>query len=228
MFYVGGMASGVCVTSHINDSRHTWMSHVSHGTLRKWVTAHLNESCESRHTSYVSHGTLEWVMTHSIMTHSRVPWLIQVWRAACIRVSHDSFTCAVTPMNRGTLVWVMLHVNVTQVVFDVHLHGGMTSFVCVTLHINESRHLWIRYVPCKWVMSHVNASCHIRMLDLPYEWVMSHINEMLHMNESCHISMMSHSNALCPIWMSHVMYEWVMSHMNQSCRTDHDRCRQSA
>jgi len=76
------------VTSRMNESCHTWMSHATH----EWVMPHMNESC---HTwmSLVTHGTYasvthEWVMSrmiswaqqeHAVVPESRRMWIGHAW-----------------------------------------------------------------------------------------------------------------------------------------------------
>jgi len=135
-------------------------------------------------------------------------------------------------MNESCHIWIYIYIYIFIYTY---------IYSC---HMNESRHLLMRYVTCDWVMSHMNESCHIWLSHVTYEWVMSHTNDPCHVNESRHFSMkmsrmseschiwpshvtykwvMSHINESCHIWLSHVTYEWVMSHMNDSCHMDESR-----
>ena len=99
---------------------------------------------------------------------------------------------------------------------------SMCQYIRVMSHTNESCHIRMSHVTCKWVMSHTNESwlldvaskrhsdakilmqhqCAIYLSHFTYKWVLQHANE------SCHIR------------MSHVTYEWVMSHTNESWHLD--------
>jgi len=86
------------VMSHMNESCHTWMSLVTHGTYasvtHEWVMSHMNESC---HT-WMSHVTHEWVMSHmneSCHTRSHelstnTPYfLLWMSKGTCVSVTHE-------------------------------------------------------------------------------------------------------------------------------------------
>ena len=83
------------VMSHMKESRHIWMSHVTY----EWVMSHMNESCHI----WMSHVTYEWVMSH--MNESCHLWMSHVTYEGVtsrrmihdaihvIHTWHDSFIC---------------------------------------------------------------------------------------------------------------------------------------
>jgi len=71
--------------SHVNESCHTWMSHVT----REWVMPHVNESS---HT-WMSHATREWVMSH--VNESCHTWMSHVTHRRTRSWSTRSLTTAV-------------------------------------------------------------------------------------------------------------------------------------
>ena len=99
MSYMKWVTSYVNESSYINESRHTWMSHMN----ESWSDSHTNESRDSYvtwriHMSRVvfmrdkTHVKYEWVTSHMNNaficicdgTHSYMMWLIQTWRDSSI------------------------------------------------------------------------------------------------------------------------------------------------
>jgi len=84
--------------SHMNESCHTWMSHVTHEWVmsQAWIchVTHMKESCHTwiqmlRFVRWLSHrANSEWVMSHTWMSH----------------VTHMNESC-------HTHEWVMSHMN---------------------------------------------------------------------------------------------------------------------
>jgi len=131
----------IWVMAHMNDSWHTWMSHVTH----EWVIsmnmqASMNESCHAyKWVTYVtvmaqtSHGTYEWIMAHmNESCHTRMSqfyeyadineWLIlQVW------MSHVTYEWVMAQMNQSFL-WICRHQCMSHVT-----------------HMNESWHVWMSH-----------------------------------------------------------------------------------
>ena len=59
--------------------------------------------------------------------------------------------------------------------------------------MNGSRHIWMRHVTYKWVMSRINEKCHVWMSHVTHECVMSH------MNESCHQCVLQCAAVCCSV-----------------------------
>jgi len=70
-----------CVMSHMNESCHIWMSHVTY----EWVMSHMNESCHI----WMIHVTYEWVMSHMTewchiwMSHVTYAWVMSRMNEWC-------------------------------------------------------------------------------------------------------------------------------------------------
>jgi len=136
----------------MNESCHTWMSHVTH----EWVMLHINKSCHTwmnhvTHEWVIDSVTYEWVMSHlghvahervvaqchdsfiyiyiCAMTHSQVPWLIQL--------CHDSFICAMT--HSATLSSCVCHeFRFAKWVMAYELRVA-NWFICAMTHFERRR-----------------------------------------------------------------------------------------
>ena len=72
------------VMSHMSESYHIWVSHVTY----EWVMSHMSESCHTR----VSHVTHEWVMSHmSDMTRVTYEWVMS--HISMSHVTHLNESC---------------------------------------------------------------------------------------------------------------------------------------
>jgi len=142
---MGGHVTYEGVKSHVNESCHIWMSHVTHATLKLFSKAWLRRA---RHVKY------EWVMAHTI--HSRV---------TCERVmSHMNTSCPIWMsqscpiwMSHGTYDTLSCHIRTSHVTYEYvvsHMNESVMS------HMNESCHIWMSHVTHEWVMSHMNESWH--------------------------------------------------------------------
>jgi len=126
----GGVYPFEWVMSHMNESCHTWMSHVTH----EWVMLHIDESCHI----WMSHVTHEWVMSH--MNESCHFWIcMTIWMggvlykwtvcsgvAAICRARVHAMDWRVTLMDEvcDTRVWVRSHV---YIFLDCSLHIYLLS-----------------------------------------------------------------------------------------------------
>jgi len=182
----------------MKESRHIWMSHVTHtrseGWDTSWPSRHMNE-CVTSHTNEsrhiwimshtnepchirMSHVTYEWVMSHIWMSHVTYEWVMShIW------------------MSHVTYEWVMSHIWMSHVTYEWVMSDMMSHATdeSVTSHMNASRHIWKSHVTYEWVMSHTHGANG----ETPVGWV------DIWMNASRHI------------WIRHVTYEWVMSHTHR-------------
>ena len=236
------------VMSHVNESCHTWISHVIYGR----VMSHVNESCHIR----LSHSTHEWVTSHRCIYHVRAGASTHFPRRFLCYDTVDTFEKGMSHINRSCHSEMSCHTWTSSVAYE-----WVLSRVTETCSIWTSRvtHTFICHVragalthvswlcTCGWVISHLNGvishmneSCRIWMSHVTYDWVALHMNESrniyMYMSRASrcfstffmvmymcmsHVTsewVMSHMNESCRIRTSHVAYEWVMSHMNESCR----------
>ena len=128
------------VMSHMNESCHIWMSHVTY----EWVMSHMNESCHI----WMSHVTYEWVMSHTNEScHMWMSHVICEWVT-----SHTNESCHIW-MSRAT-----------------HMHESCHIWMSCATHMNESCHIWMGHVTYEWVMSHMNESCYLWMGHVTYAY----------------------------------------------------------
>ena len=157
------------VMSHMNESCHIWMSHVTY----EWVMSHMNGSCHI----WMSHVIHEWVMSHNQPCHI---WMSRVTYGVASISRIDKILglfCKRARLKRrysAKETYNFIDPNDRS-----HPTGRYVACEWVMSHMNESCHTWMSHVTCEWVMSHMNESCHLSMSHVTYEWV------MLHMNESC-------------------------------------------
>jgi len=139
----------ICM-SHMNESCHIWMSHVTY----EWVMSHMNESCHI----WMSHVTYEWVMSH--MNAACHIWMSQQH----LKVIYVTCVCCTRVMMHVTYEWVMnaschtwmRHVTYEKVIWKSHEHLRVTyrvTYEWVMSHMNASRHTWMRHVTHRKVMS---------------------------------------------------------------------------
>jgi len=125
------------VTAHMDESRHTWMSHGTHES----DVSHVNESCHI------------W-MSHVKFERSHVTYEFERSRVAY--EMHQS--CSPTHWKYG---WVMAHMD-ELLIICIWLNLG--THESVVPHMNEScptwmspvTHEWMSPVTHGWVMSHMN------------------------------------------------------------------------
>jgi len=107
--------------SHMNESCHIGMSHVTY----EWVMSHMNESCHK----WTRHVTYEWVMSH--VNESRHIWMSHVpyeW------VMSHTMTCSVYHLT-STISKVISHMNES-----CHIHTSHVTYNWVMSHSIESCH----------------------------------------------------------------------------------------
>jgi len=191
--------------SHVNESCHIWMSHVTCNESRHFKRT--SESCPM----WMSHVPCEWVMSpcykrlhlDDSMSHVNESRHTHEWVTSHVRMSHVVFE------------WVMLHLNEScPPATRARLMMSHYTWMSHVAYTNESHHTY------EWAMLHLNESCRIWMSHVVFEWVMSpcytcSLDDVTsHMNESCRTYQWVTSH----IRMSHVAFEWVMSH----CYVWHD------
>ena len=201
---------------HMNESCHTWMSHVTH----EWVMSHMNKSC---HT-WMSHVTHEWVMSHFNLVISHV-WMRYATIQKTMRYLSttyqdpgkdcwcpDSFTWMRILVHQQC---VQSHAQESQAMHVCTSHNSHTQCTCVRrTDINRRIPVlltaWLstlctvtrasrggsRYFllcDCVTVLVRLLMSWYLR------EWVMLLIwvSHGIHINESCHT------------------HRWVLSHANK-------------
>ena len=115
-----------CVMSHMNESCHIWMSHVTYHKSKyywqglqsvkrvvckglcsmneSWLMSHMDEACHI----WISCVTYEWVMSH--MNESCRIWMSRVTYEWV--VAHVNESCHIW-MSHVTYEWVVSHMNIT-------------------------------------------------------------------------------------------------------------------
>jgi len=161
------------VTSHINESCHKWMSHVTY----EWDVSYMKVS----HRIWMGHVTYEWGMSHMNeschiwMSHVTYEWFVSLMKESClIWMSHVTYAGAISCMNELCHIWKKCVIS------------------CRT---------WMRHVTHEWVVSHMNESCHVWVfLQLTF---VEHMNESCHtwMGHVTH-ELCSCMNGSCHAWMS--------------------------
>ena len=109
------------VMSHMNKSRHIWMSHVTH----EWVMSHMNESCHTwrSHVTWTSHDTSESVMfrmnesCHTLVTE----WASQLYYISLYMTVYS---------------WLNERHNVTRSLLNEHLN--CITYLCIWLYISNT------------------------------------------------------------------------------------------
>jgi len=93
------------VMSHVGQSCHIWMSHITYG----WVMPHINASCHI----LMSPVIFDWVMSHMIelcltwMSHATYEWVVSHINESCLSwMSRVTFEWVISCMN-----WDMSHTN---------------------------------------------------------------------------------------------------------------------
>jgi len=172
------------VMSHMNESCHIWMSHVTSITCNGRVRMNLSESCNILKEScpiWMSHVSYEWVVSH-------------IW------MNHVPYKCDMSHMNESCRIW-MSHVTSNTCTGRVRMSLNGTWLI-----LKESCPIWMSHVPYEWAMSHqihvleecttrvqmnLNVSRHVQKEYVPYDYI-------------------THSYG--PIWLSHCPHEWVKYH----------------
>jgi len=154
--------------SHMNESCHIWMSHVTY----EWVMSHMNESsiavcifkCHAFH-----------IYNCRALLKIKYQWWLFKFPFSGERLCH-------TWMRHVTHWWGTLHMNGA-----CHIWMSHVTYESVIAH----HYIVLSHLTLRWVMSHMNEACHIWMRHVTYEWVMSHIwmSHVTLMNEACHIWM---------------------------------------
>jgi len=142
----------------MNESCHTWMSHVTH----EWVMSHMNESCHTR----MSHVTYEWVMSHKNEScHTRMSHVTQEWVMSLDKTCHACRRTLVQQQRNEschTHEWVVSHMNES-----CYTHESCHARECVMSHV------WIR--ACVMPKSSADASgnshvTHMNKSHHKHEW----------------------------------------------------------
>jgi len=223
----------VISVSHMNGSRHIWISHVTYEsvTWRRHVYRAPQKSWRIRRTKPANKSATSRLLTKAHGTCCSWPLVrcrcVAVCCSALQYVANTSATSRLLMRARGIgCSWPPVYAvccSVLQCVANTsaNTHYGIWD-ACSTLtatHLNTytcickiwaaqnhraMSQIWMRHV------THVNESCHT------YEWVMSHIwiSHVTHMNESFH-TCTQNRRVISQIWMSHVtnMHEWC--HINE-------------
>jgi len=190
--------------SHISESCHTWMSHVTLCDMESdWVTAPI------RPTHYFSAQMFEFVCQKRSIYEKRPGKETQV------HVKSDQFIAferkylnSSQHIDRRAIsdcaIWLIhmwygssCHSHVSHIAHMPHMHR-------VISHVNT---IWLTWLirSLEWChASQINESCHKYTSHVTHEWDTSHVNEK------------------CHAWISHVTHEWFMAHMKESCHT-HDQ-----
>jgi len=130
------------VVSHINESRHIWMSHGTHDQVTSRILAHTVCHILMRHVTchiWLCRVTYKWVTAH--MNESRHTWSSHVTYPRTYLASHIDETCHILMRHVTCRIWPS----------------------CVTYKLSH-----VRY---EWVTSHMNESCHVWMRHVTYDWV---------------------------------------------------------
>jgi len=204
------------VMSHVNESCHTSMSHVTH----QWVMSHINEctpSCTFHrpfHTYILVISTDEsrtqmshvhkWVMSYVWMSH------VILVNTSCHSSARPPILCAVTPVlstgpstliyeYRAVYEWVTAHIWMNYEWVTAHIwmnYEWVTAHIwmnhIIMWHDSLIRVPWLLYFPLALPHLHTSAVPCMSESRHTYEWTMS---------------------------MSHVTRQWVMSHINESRHT---------
>jgi len=115
------------IMSHMNESCHIWMSHVTSNESRykRVYPRSLKESCHiwrSQWVIWMRHVTYEWVMSHMTgschicMSHVTYEWVMSPVNESChIWMSHVTYEWVTSHMNESChLKWVTLHTSLPQ------------------------------------------------------------------------------------------------------------------
>ena len=132
------------VTSHMTETRQTWMSHVTH----EWNMSHMSES---RHTFI---GKVVFIC---LRVSVNLVYKFQ-GKPGTTTVKHD-FNPNRLKFHRGSpwvsiLSWLNLKANRDYFSYE---HEWITSYM------NEPCRTSIHHLTCEWVTSHMNLSRHIWM-----------------------------------------------------------------
>ena len=142
------------VMSHMNESCHIWMSHVTTdrnscqiaaGTHVIYWMEHVSCAMSCEVSCYVCTKMCYFWMSHARVNescHIRAEIVAQNRHIRCWDLGRESHF--LYSMSHVTYKWVMSHMN-------------------------ESCHIWMGHVTCEWVTSHMIESCHIWMSHVTYE-----------------------------------------------------------
>jgi len=106
-----------------NESRHTWLSHVSH---------------ESRLSNVCHEACLTWLTHDDSFIQTPSQWLTV--GAMCVCVCVCGCGCVSVPMSHGTHDQIMSYISHD---FRVSQDSCLTWWMSLVTHMNESRHAWL-------------------------------------------------------------------------------------
>jgi len=210
-FYVTRMRRYACAMSHVNESCHICLSHVTYEythmwhdsftwvTSRTWVT----------HVTYVSHVTT-WVSSR--LNESRHIWMR--WR---LHVTYEWVTMWYTE-------WV-IHMWHDSLTWLIHMWRDSPKSDMTHLVIwcgLEGIQIWVRHDPTHLCISDSWLTCFQGTHPLDCISSRAYVTWLTH---EWHDSVTWHGLERIHIWVrhdlihrvSHVTYEWVTSRMNESC-----------
>ena len=109
------------VTSHMNEARHVWMSHVTY----EWFMSHMKESCHTHRRVGVrqffsaaswSRHTYKWAMSYIWIRHSTYDiWLSHITHMSHIVIWHIHTNKTYHWYEVGTPHWVISHIWMSHV-----------------------------------------------------------------------------------------------------------------
>ena len=119
------------VTSHVNESCHVWMSHVTF----EWVMSRINESCHiwivmSHMNSHVNYVDASPNMSEAYVVASRHIWM-----------SHVTYEWDMSPMNSH-----IDYVDASPNMSEAYMSESRHIYVNHITHMNESCHIWISHI----------------------------------------------------------------------------------
>ena len=91
-------ATSSCVVSHMNESCHIWLSHVT----QKWVVSHMNASCDT----WISHVIKMWRVAVCVA----LPGTIRIW---CVCVYSSIYVCVYVSIYVCVCVSICFRVGVS-------------------------------------------------------------------------------------------------------------------